>query len=362
MATLSLVSADSHVVEPADLWTERTSPAFRERAPRVLRDDDGQDVFVCEGVQLLAPAGMSQAGKPPGHSDRTVETIYPGAYDPHARLGEMAVDGVEAEVLYPSISMRVYGVPDPALKQACFEAYNGWIADYCRPYPERLAGIATVTLENIPGAVAEAKRAQDLGLKGLMVSIAGDDPSLYAGTEFDPFWTTAQELAMPVSLHVVTDRRPVKFDLTWHTLHAVDAMRAITNMVFGGLFHRFPGLRVVSAENDGGWAGYLIERMDYLMKDAARNQARESAIRGSGMPPSAYVRRNVSLTMIYDRTAIEARHWIGTENIMWSNDYPHNGSTWPNSRDLLDGIFQGIPPAERHLISAGNAQRMYGLG
>lgn len=362
MSTFSVVSADSHVIEPADLWLNLLEPAFRDRAPRVVRDPQrNEDVFVCEGQRLLPPAGMSQAGKERDKADRTLAGVYPGAYDPHARLSDMARDGVEAEVLYPSIAMRIFALQDRALVQACFRAYNTWIANFCRAYPDRFKGIAMADLDNIEEAVSEAHRARELGLAGLMVTLASDDPTLYSGTGYDPFWAVAQDLGMPVSLHIVTDKKPVKFDMTTETIAAVDAMRSLANMVFGGLFLRFPKLRVVSAENDAGWAGYFIEKMDYLYKDQVRTLIRDYPIKGKGMLPSEYMRRNVSLTFIYDRSGVEARHWFGVENLMWSSDYPHNASTWPRSREVQEYLFQGVPAAERQMMVAGNAERVYGF-
>jgi predicted TIM-barrel fold metal-dependent hydrolase len=362
MGRFNLVSSDSHVVEPPDLWTERVAPAFRARAPHVQRDENGEDAFFCDGQRLLAPAAMSQAGKADPDRDRSVNAVYRGAFDPKARLADMARDGVDAEVVYPSIAMRIFAVPDPSLQQACFEAYNSWAAEFCKGVPGRFQGVAVIALEDIEQAVAEARRARDLGLAGLMISIAGDDPNLYGDASYDRFWAVAEELGMPVSLHIITNQKPITFNVISDTLAMVDVMQALTNMVFGGVFDRFPKLKVVSAENDGGWVGYFMERMDRVFTEPRRNKRRNYPINGKGMLPSEYMRRNVALTFIRDRTAVEARHWIGVENLMWSSDYPHNDSTWPNSQATLDYVFAGVPDTDRSLIAAGNAERLYGLG
>jgi uncharacterized glyoxalase superfamily protein PhnB/predicted TIM-barrel fold metal-dependent hydrolase len=362
MGRFNLVSADSHVVEPVDLWTERIALAFRERAPRIRREESGEDVFYCDGVRLLGPARVSQAGKTNPDLDWSADAVYPGGRDPRARLGEMAVDGVEAEVLYPSVTMRIFEVPDPALQQACFAAYNAWIAEFCRQVPDRLKGVAVVALDDLDAAIAEARRAREMGLPGLMISIAGDDPNLYGTTAYDRFWAAAEDLEMPVSLHVITNRTPLSYTVIFESLIAFDVMTALANMVFGGLFDRFPRLKVVSAENDAGWAGYLVERMDRVFTQPRRNRGRDFPIRDRGMLPSAYVRRNFALTFIHDKTAVEARPWIGVENLMWSSDYPHQNSTWPNSAATLDYVFAGVPEDERRLMAAGNAERLYGLG
>jgi predicted TIM-barrel fold metal-dependent hydrolase len=273
----------------------------------------------------------------------------------------MARDGVDAEVIYPSVAMRIFALPDRPLVQACFRAYNGWIAQFCRASPAIFKGIGMIDLDDIEGAVAETHRCKDLGLAGLMVTIASDDPALHAGTGADPFWRAAEALGLPVSVHIVTDKKAIKFDMTSETMSGIAAMQTLANMVFSGLFLRFPKLRVISAENDAGWAGYFVEKMDYLYKDEVRNLIRDYPIKGKGTLPSEYVRRNVGFTFIYDRSGVEARHWFGVENLMWSSDYPHNASTWPHSQQVLEYLFKGVSPTERQQMVAGNAARLYGF-
>ena len=199
MSKYKVISADSHVVEPGDLWTKYTAKEFRERAPKLVREKDGSDTFVIDGQPLVRPAAFSVAGREAAlGTAMTFEDVYKGGYDPDARLKDMAKDGVEAEVVYPSVTMRIYAIPDLALKQACFEAYNMWAADFSAKQPERLKALAVVTVEDIESAVSEMHRAKKAGLVGVMVSISSNDPNLYTQTKYDPFWATAQDLDMPV--------------------------------------------------------------------------------------------------------------------------------------------------------------------
>src|SRR5439155_23755203 len=138
-----------------DLWTERVAPALRERAPRIRRDENGEDAFFCDGLRLLAPASMSQAGKADPDQDRSVNAVYRGAFDPQARLADMARDGVDAEVVYPSIAMRIFAVPDRVLQEARFEAYNSWAAEFCQGVPGRFQGVAVIALDDLDHTVAE---------------------------------------------------------------------------------------------------------------------------------------------------------------------------------------------------------------
>ena len=125
------ISADSHVVEPPNLWLEHIDPAYRDKAPHVVKEK-GNDVFKCEGVELFGIAAHSAAGKPTketsiqGSFDKDVR---PGGYDPHARVVDMATDGVQGEVIYPSVALRMYAISDVGYQYACFKAYNDWMID-----------------------------------------------------------------------------------------------------------------------------------------------------------------------------------------------------------------------------------------
>ncbi len=362
MGKFSLVSADSHVCEPADLWLKYIDPKFRERAPRIRRDDLGEDSFFCDGVRLLGPARFSRAGKPGKGWGKTLADVYPGGYDPRARLKEIAVDGVEAEVLYPSVAMRLYELPDPEMRRACFAAYNSWIADFCRACPETFKALGMIDLDDVDLAVAEAKRVRALGLPGVMITVEGDDPSLYATDSHGPFWAAVQEMGMPVSLHVITGMKPMPvFNHVNEIFISGEAERSLVTMIFSGLFFRFPRLKVVSAENEAGWAIYLLERMDWLFQRENRRVNQDYPIKDLGVLPSEYFRRNIAMTFIWDKSAPEARRWVGVDNLMWSNDYPHDASSWPHSRAVLDDMFRGVPKDEVRKIVAGNAERLYGF-
>ena len=127
-------------------------------------------------------------------------------------------------------------------------------------------------------------------------------------------------------------------------------------MIFGGVFHRYPGLRIVSAENDIGWAAYFTERIDYLFD---RRRPFHTFVIPRDTLPSEYMKRNAYLTFMRDRSGILSRAITGVDNLMWSTDYPHLDSTWPKSRQMIDQLVGDIPEDEAHKIIAGNAARLY---
>jgi predicted TIM-barrel fold metal-dependent hydrolase len=257
----------------------------------------------------------------------------------------------------------MFGIPDKDYQLACFKAYNDWLADYCRVAPSRLKGIGLVPIDNIEESVTELLRCGEMGLSGISISASPSEGQQYDDPKFDPLWSAAQERGMPVSLHILTERkvRPkTGIDSLVDNATAPNAMQeSLTRMVFSGVFHRFPKLKVISAENDAGWAAYLIERLDYLFN---KRRAFHQFVIPLDTPPSVYLSRSAYYTFMRDHSAILARHAIGVDNLMWSSDYPHQDSTWPHSREMIESLCGGVAEDERHKIVAGNAARLYRFG
>src|SRR5256884_1869232 len=159
-----IISADSHFVEPPDMWGERMDKKFRERAPHTVRGNDGKEgeFFVCENITPVPVAGFFGSGKSaeelPEHNKKGFEVAPKSVWDPAERLKEQDRDGVSAEAMYTSMGMLLYGLDDAELRSACFRAFNDYAAEYCSHNPKRLLGLGTVELEDIPAGVAELER------------------------------------------------------------------------------------------------------------------------------------------------------------------------------------------------------------
>ncbi|MCH8192012.1 MAG: amidohydrolase [Chloroflexi bacterium] len=360
MARYDVISADSHVAEPGDLWQNYMESPLRQRAPHVRTEAD-TDVFVCEGlddfnVGLLAPAGTDP--KKLSRKGRYADSRK-GGWDPDERLKDMATDGVDAEVIYPTLAMRMYKVADVEFQDALFRAYNSWLSDFCNAYPDRLKGIAVVSLDDIERGMAETRRAAALGLRGVMVSSTPQEHELYTDLRYDPFWSLCQELDLPVSLHLFTGSKAhttIDHWLVEYTVSPHWVQQSVAALIFGGVFVRFPRLKVISVENDIGWAGTFLERIDHAYE---RHRHWSSTSAGLTRRPSDYFHDHVYLTFMRDHTGIEIRHRIGLDNIMWSNDYPHTDSIWPHSREVIVSLFEGVPEAEKRRIVCDNAAELY---
>jgi predicted TIM-barrel fold metal-dependent hydrolase len=364
--TSPLVSADSHVVEPGDLWTSRLDRRWRERAPRVVVGHQGREgaFFVCEDVPPFGIAAMSGADIAPEdlprHFTAGYERVRPGGWDPTARLRDQERDGVVAEVVYPSLALQLFRIRDAEFQTAAFRAYNDWLAEFCAAVPTRLVGIALVPLHDVPSGVAELERARRLGLKGGLIWSSAPDDRPYSEPVYEPLWAAAEAAGMPLSLHLGTGAVPLggtggDLALAYMFTHLA-AQRSIAQLIFGGVLERHPRLRVVSVENDIGWIPHFLDRLDH-----AGERFRAFDTHGLRLRPSDYFRRQVAATFQEDRVGIQLRHALGPEALLWASDYPHTDSTWPRSREVIARDFADVPADELRRITCDNAAALYGF-
>jgi predicted TIM-barrel fold metal-dependent hydrolase len=366
-----ILSSDSHVFEPPDLWAKRIDAAFRHRAPRIVRIDDADEIVI-EADQVLSGIGLiSNAGArfdaPETISGRgRFEDVPRGGYDPEQHLADMRLDGVAGEVLYPSQGLFYFRVADPALMSAIFRAYNDWLAEFCRTDPARLKGIAMINVDDVHDAIAELERAARLGLAGAMISEYPLEHRRYDQPDYEPFWAAAESLGMPLSLHTAT-RRQGKIrgagdktlrDATSRATKAFFPALSMCDMIFSGVFERHPRLTLAIVEFELAWAPHVLAAMDYTY----RERHEEAIYRFKGdTRPSDFFRENVVLSFQEDAIGIRLRDVIGVDNMMWGSDYPHSESTFPQSRKILAEILSGVPEPEQAKIVGGNAARVYGF-
>ena len=367
--TLGTISADSHVNPPASIYAERVPANLRDRAPRVESRGD-HEVLMFEGREQRFMALDSSAGKKVERKDllqSTAKAERAGGWDPHARIPDMDHDGVDAEVLFGSGSGGgvTINTNDREMKFALMQAYNGWLSDFCAPYPDRLIGIAEIPHWDIDLAIAETKRAAKAGLRGVLLPAIPAAPGspesdkAYVDPVYEPLWDTLEEMDMSVNMHLGT--RPLTRGVEGYLLVNISCNKAMmaepmTSLIFSGVLMRHPNLKAVSVESGIGWMAFLIPWMDSVWEKHRVHTA--STLEE---PPSFYWHRQVLGTFIDDLVGIQNRHVIGVENIMWSSDYPHINSSWPESQKYIDRHFEGVPDDERRKMVSENAAKLYKL-
>ena len=207
MEDLTIISADSHMVEPPKLWVERLDAKYRNRAPHMVREYKGRvgEWFVVDDTALAVGHffGTGVAGADmPEFLKSTFDAAPASVWDPAERLKEQDVDGIKSEVLFTSYGLYLYALDDPEFRRACFRVYNDYVAEYCSHDRNRLVGIGMVDIEDIPAAVAELKRCADMGVPGVMISSYPPPDRLYSHPDYEPFWAAAEDLGIVLTLHI----------------------------------------------------------------------------------------------------------------------------------------------------------------
>ena len=357
-----IIAADSHVIEPPDLWLNYIDSRFRDRAPHVERKD-GNDFFIVEGLDPASMMALANAGQDP-KSVRTAsryDEILSGGWDPDARLLDMDLDGVDAEVVYPSLGMGMQKLEDLDFLQACNRAYNDWVTDFAAAHPDRLKAIALIVADEVEWAVMELRRVAAKGVAGAMIPATPMPGQGYFSDRYDPFWAAAEELELPVSLHIIAGRQrefdPDRVFASYATLPRFIA-ESITDMIFAGVFERFPELTIVSAEADVAWIANVLERLDHFYQ--RYRYSRNVHLAGDALPSEVF-KEHVYATFIRDRAGLKLLPEIGVDRVMWSSDYPHGDSTWPNSQRSIAERFEDVPQEHARKVLCDNAAGLYGF-
>lgn len=358
-----VISADSHITEAPNTYTDYIDPAYRDVAPTIVRDDKGTDIFVVDGMKRSIPLSLvAAAGVPAEELTATggrFEDLHRGGWDPEARLTDQDRDGVSAEVIYPSVGMSICNHPDFDYKKACFDAYNRWIAEYCGAHPDRLLGCGQTAMRSVEEGIADLESIRDLGLRGVMMP---GDPAVedYDSTVYDPFFEAAVDLGLPLSFHILTTRadRPRGPKMNSFLSIVRGNQDILGTFVFGGVFERHPDLKVVCVEADAGWAPHFMYRMDH-----AYNRHRYWLPPGQELTklPSEHFREHIYLTFQDDWVAFRMLDMCNPRRIMWANDFPHSDSTWPWSQELLAEHTADLSPHDRDRIVHDNVAELYGL-
>ena len=353
-----LISADSHVNLTHD----------RIKSHLAVRHHAGYDAAVAEmGARM---ARMMKEGRtpysPPSESAANSAFSRPGYADASERLRDMDLDGVQAEVIYSEVSAFrfLYLIRDGL--DASTRAFNDAMAEFGSTDPQRLVVSYQIPIHDIGFAVGEVQRVADAGARSLQLPVFPSELGCpdYCDGHYDRLWGAIQETGLPICCHIglntqlddLARRDPTPQRGVMVPMVALSAADPMGMWILGGVFERFPELKVVFVEPGLGWVAWWI----YIVDDMARRQ-------GYTFPalkelPSFYFRRNMHLTFIEEPDAVQhLRHRLGVKNIMWSSDYPHPVTAWPNSRKIVSEQFSGVPAAERELIVSGNAARVWGL-
>jgi predicted TIM-barrel fold metal-dependent hydrolase len=382
--TYRFISADSHYESPPEHWTHRVAKQYRERAPRRIRLSSGGDGLVMEGRSLVYGGTSLYGGRAPEVFDPT-KLDYdntPGCGSAEQRLREQDQDGIDAEVLF-ALDVRNAAIKDKRALIAVVQGFNDFFAEeYCAVDRDRLIGMAVLPNSGAAEDIAEMERCKRKGLKGAWLATFPSGKS-FPTAEDDHFWAAALDLDMPLVVHTSfpakvgsretplfkypkepegEKRPPTDFVQRFarqapHHSGSVE----ISQLIIAGVFDRFPKLQIYWAENNIGWLPYFCEQIDHEYTTNHFWAERQLGLPRLKRLPSEYLKENAHWGFFEDRVGIKLRHEIGVDRIMWSTDFPHIVTRWPNSLKTLDSQMSNVPEDERRKMVADNAIKFFRL-
>ena len=385
--TYRTIDADQHLNPPQTFWADYLPQPLKPLAPKLEHGEDA-DYIVFEGKRRKINLMNALAGKKAQDfkMEGRASDVLKGNYDAQARLADMDADGVDAAVLYGGGPL---GTQNVELYYESFRAYNRYLKDFCDHDRQRLCGVAYLpmrdveesikmlhevaemgfTTVNIPAFPQRPQSTVSLSNTGASAQMAAQAAALtgdpwyevqYDQPQFDRFWAAAvdHDIALTIHLGARMTRFEDKTRLLSDMLASKFAMaEPVAILIFGKVFDRFPKLRYGTIESGGGWMAFAADYMD-------RTWEKQRFWLGSDLknPPSFYMEQNIWASFIHDRVAIETRNLPGAKNVMWSSDYPHSETTFPDSQQWIDRLFAGVPDPDKHMILSENARRFFRVG
>jgi len=366
-----LISVDDHLIEPPDLFVNHLPAKYLDEAPKLVRNDEGSDVWVFGPAVIETAALNAVAGRPKeeyGLEPQSLDEVRPGCYDVHERVKDMDAGGVLASMNFPSFptfTARVFKAKDDDLANALVRAYNDWhIDEWCGSYPGRFIPLAVPAIWDAEQTAAEIRRMSAKGCHSLSFT---ENPAALGYPSFhdeywDPVWRACCDTATVLSIHLGSSGRlsipavdsPPDVMIT---LQPMNIQSAAADLLWSRVLKNFPDLRVALSEGGTGWIPYFLERVDrtFEMHHAWTLQD------FGGRLPSDVFREHFLTCFISDPVGVALRDRIGIDNIAWEADYPHSDSMWPEAPEELGRVFadNGVSDTDVARMTHENAMRWY---
>ncbi len=369
---LILISVDDHLVEPPTMFDAHLDARWKDRAPKVVRDDAGSDVWTFDGTVIPNIGLNAVAGRPKseyGVEPTSFDEMRPGCWDIDERIQDMNAGGILASMCFPSFpgfSGRLFAAcDDKDLALAVVRAYNDWhIDEWCGSYPGRFIPMALPVLWDPQLAADEVARVAAKGCHSVTFT---ENPSTLGYPSFhdpywDPFWRSLCDHDVTLSVHLGSSGKlamtspdaPMDVMIT---LQPMNICQAAADLLWSRVIKEFPALRIALSEGGTGWIPYFLDRIDrtYDMHHLWTGQDFGERL------PSEVFRERFLTCFIADPVGLRLRDLIGIDNIAWECDYPHSDSSWPNAPEELAAVASaaGVTADEIDRIGWQNAARWY---
>ncbi|MCY4450145.1 MAG: amidohydrolase family protein [Chloroflexi bacterium] len=369
-----IIDSDMHIMEPPDLWQRYTDKKYRDYAQvgvlsenvRDLRTThpDGTPWGTTTGVRTNNP---NQSG---GHNYERNQKLYEShaarGWSTEVQLEAMDVEGLDIAVLFPTRGLHTLAEPfmDPPFAAAIARAYNDWMYDFCAPAPDRLFGAAMISPFDVEDAVTEVERAvNELGFRSIFMRSNQMTDKTWHDPYYDPLWSVLEELDIPIGFHEssssgarqVGQHFEPNFMLRRVFAQPVEQMMALASFCGGGVLERHPKLRAAFLEANCAWAPWLLWRLDEAYEREADIFVPELKI-----APTEYFKRQCWISIEPDEEPAKyAIDWVGSDRMVFSTDYPHGDSKYP---DAVSSFLElGISDEDKKKILWDNCASLYNL-
>jgi predicted TIM-barrel fold metal-dependent hydrolase len=374
------IDADTHITEPGDVWTSRLPQKFQDAAPRMIRTDDGVDMWRFGDRERQIPVGATAVAgwKEPFPSiPRNLDECPPAAYDAKARLAYMDEIGAWAMALYPNIggfgSETFLGLGNPELMLACVRAYNDWLIEWISPDPRRFIPVMATPFWDVDAAVDEIQRCKQLGHRAILFTSAPQDFDMpfLGDPHWNPIWDVAQDVDLPISLHIGSGdfqdqlMQPGRFAAHGISATTVSGSMSILlanaiqlmDVVMSGVLPRNPKLRLVSVESGIGWMPFVKEALNHGFHYANVSTERPEFTK----PPGDYIREQVWACTFFEEFAANTfLDEVGTDRVLFETDYPHPICLYGDEvRPKIDAAFGNLPKDVQQKVLFDNAAELY---
>jgi len=371
---MTYIDADSHVYEVEETW-DFLPKKFRHRRPipiTVPQADapymgvDNSFWFVDgKAMQWTWGKGTIQIGCPLTSVHAHMKDFSIGnqsLMDIPARLADLDRANVDVQVIYNTLLFAPL-TEDDALQTALEISYNKWIEQRCNEAPDRLRWTAVIPMRDPKAAVKEIHRVKQAGAVALVCFGTVGEKMLHA-PEFDPIWAAAQEVGLPIAVHVGWPNGAMRDMCDEHSSSlnvsfTLPLLIGFYSFAGGGILDRFKKLKVIFLEGGCGWLPWYLERMDHYYPVAEFFRSSFGFEPITSKSPEAYKDRIYVTTESDERLLPQVIEYLGEDNVMVSEDMPHLEAREGSGADLA--TRKDITKTQLDKMLHRNAAKFYGI-
>ena len=362
----NIFDSDMHIMEPPDLWQRYIDPEFKDRAPIGITSENVRDLRISwpDDGPMDSSGGISRFGHVYEHNQVLYKSHSERGWSSEVQLEAMDNEGLDVAIMFPSRGLSVLTRPniEPPFAAAIARAYNDWMYDFCQLDPVRMLGAGMISVYDISDAVAETRRVvNELGFKAVFLRSNMVVGKPWHDPYFEPLWDVLEELDLPLGFHEASgslskqagEHLSDNFMLRRVYSQPFEQMMGLGSFLAGGILEHHPKLRVAFLEANCSWIPWLIWRLDEAVE--REGDAYSPDLKAT---PSELLKKQCWVSIEPDETPAKYTiDFMGHDQIVFSTDYPHADSRYPESVQAF--LDLDLPDDVKRMILWDNCARFY---